>query len=443
MGKLTRGLGLFQATTINMNNMIGMGPFITIPLILGGMGGPQAMLGWLAGLIIVMADGMIWSELAAALPGSGGSYHYLRVAYEKVGLGRLMAFLFIWQFLLSGPLEIASGYIGFSQYMGYIWKITPLETKSIAVLIGALNLGLLYRNIQSAGRLSVTLWVGTLLTTFAVIASGIPHFDPKLAFDFPPGAFDLNPKFFFSLGAISSIAIYDYLGYYDVCYLGDEVKDPSKTFPKAIFFSLLSVAAIYILIYFSVIGVVPWQKAAASSYVVSDFMEMIWGGKTAVFFTLLILWTAMASVFALLLGYSRIPYAAALDGNFFQIFGRVHPTGNFPHVSLLVVGGLAIGASFLPLGDVISALMTTRILVQFIGQIFAVSLLRKNLSPEAMPFKMWFYPLPSVIAFAGWLFVFFTSGTWFIAAGIGTLLLGVGVYFVWSRFKPPMREKRL
>jgi amino acid transporter len=420
--------------------MIGMGPFITIPLILAGMGGPQAMLGWFVGMIIVLADSMIWCELAAAIPSSGGSYHFLRVAYDKVGLGKLMAFLFIWQFLLSGPLEIASGYIGFSQYLGYLWTITPLQTKLIAALIGLLNLVLLYRDIKHVGKLSVILWVGTMITTAVVILSGIFRFDPNLAFAFPPGAFELNSKFAFSLGAISSIAIYDYLGYYSICYVGDEVKDPARILPRSILISLFVVATIYVLIYFSVIGVVPWEKAAKSSFVISDFMEMIYGSKVAVAFTLLILWTAMGSVFALLLGYSRIPYAAAKDGNFFKVFGNLHSKGNFPSVSLLVIGGLAIAAGFLSLGDVITTLMTTRILVQFIGQIFAVKLLRDNTPDKARPFKMWLYPLPSVVALIGWLFVFGTSGTWFIMAGVGTLLLGVVVFYVWDHFRVAPRK---
>jgi amino acid transporter len=453
MGKLIRGLSLLQATSINMNNMIGMGPFITIPLILAGMGGPQAMLGWFVGMIIVLADSMIWCELAAAIPSSGGSYHFLRVAYDKIGLGKLMAFLFIWQFLLSGPLEIASGYIGFSQYLGYLWAITPLQMKFIAAFIGILNLLLLYRDIKHIGKLSVILWVGTLITTAVVIFSGIFRFDPNLAFAFPPGAFELNSKFAFSLGAISSIAIYDYLGYYSICYVGDEVKDPARILPRSILISLVVVATIYVLIYLSVIGVMPWEKAAKSSFVISDFMEMIYGSKVAVAFTLLILWTAMGSVFALLLGYSRIPYAAAKDGNFFQSFGQLHSKNNFPHVSLLWMGGLAIVAAFLPLGDVIMNLLATRILVQFIGQIFAVKLLRDNTPDKARPYKMWLYPLPSIVALIGWLFVFGTSDypfekpwyKFYTFWGVVTLLLGVGMFFLWSKYKPgsPKTQKVL
>src|SRR5215212_11863548 len=120
--QLDRRFGLLPATALNMTNMIGVGPFITIPLLMSAMGGPQALVGWIVALVIVLCDGMIWSELGAAMPGSGGSFHYLREAFGRERFGRLMAFLFVWQFVLSGPLEIASGYIGFAAYASYIWK---------------------------------------------------------------------------------------------------------------------------------------------------------------------------------------------------------------------------------------------------------------------------------------------------------------------------------
>src|SRR6267378_2767940 len=147
---MVRRFGLLHATALNMTNMIGIGPFITIPLLMSALGGPQAMLGWAIALIIVLCDGMVWSELGAALPGSGGSFGYLRHGYGAATVGRLMGFLFVWQFILSGPLEIASGYIGFSQYLGYIWKgITPRQTMLVVAVVGLVNLALLYRRIKS------------------------------------------------------------------------------------------------------------------------------------------------------------------------------------------------------------------------------------------------------------------------------------------------------
>src|SRR4029079_18627348 len=224
---LQRRFGLLQATALNMTNMMGVGPFITIPLLMSALGGPQAMLGWLLALLIVIPDGMVWSELGAAMPGSGGSYVYLREGFGREKFGRLMAFLFIWQFIVSGPLEIASGYIGFSNYIGYIWSgITGTEKLLVAAAIGVVNIIFLYRRIHSIGTLTVSLWIGSLLTTGAVIATGALHFDPKVAFDFPPGAFNFSLGFLLGLGAATRVGMYDYLGYYDICYIGDEVRNP-------------------------------------------------------------------------------------------------------------------------------------------------------------------------------------------------------------------------
>src|SRR5918996_1062153 len=205
-GIVNRRFGLIQATALNMNNMIGIGPFITIPLLMTALGGPQAMLGWIVALVIVICDGMVWSELGASMPASGGSFGYLREAYGRETYGRLMGFLFVWQFILSGPLEIASGYIGFAQYLGYIWEgLTPARVLTITAAVGIINIVLLYRRISSIGAITVTLWVGTMVTTIAIIATGALHFDRRVAFDFPPGAFTFSIGFLFGLGAASRI----------------------------------------------------------------------------------------------------------------------------------------------------------------------------------------------------------------------------------------------
>src|SRR3979411_2476120 len=150
---LPRRFGLLPATALNMTNMIGVGPFITIPLLMSAMGGPQAMIGWIVALVIVICDGMVWSELGAAMPGSGGSFHYLREAFGRAKLGRLMGFLFVWQFVLSGPLEIASGYIGFAQYTSYLWSgLTRPWVIGLVTVVGLVNIALLYRRIRSIAK---------------------------------------------------------------------------------------------------------------------------------------------------------------------------------------------------------------------------------------------------------------------------------------------------
>jgi len=436
---LTRRFGTVHATALYMINMMGIGPFITIPLLMSALGGPQAMLGWIVALVLVVADGMVWSELGAALPGSGGSFRYLVEAYGPATWGRLVGFLFVWQFILSGPLEIASGYIGFANYAGYIWKgLTARGAFVIAAVVGVANVVLLYRRIHSIAKITLSLWVGTLVTVAVVVATGALHFEARRAFDFPPHAFGFSLGFLVGLGAASRIGIYDYLGYYNVCYIGDEVRDPGRVIPRSILISTVAVALIYLAVNLSVIGVVPWREfvpaegKAAAGFVVSIFMEQIWGGRAAAWFTLLILWTAFASVFALLLGYSRIPYAAACEGYFFRTFAKLHPTEQFPHVSLVVLGVIAIACSALSLGAVIDALLVTRIVVQFIGQIGAVVLLRRQRPELPRPYRVWLYPVPLGVALAGWVFVFATTQPPILLFGLAVLAVGVAGFAVWS-----------
>jgi amino acid transporter len=446
---LIRHFTTLQATALNMSNMIGIGPFLTIPLLMSALGGPQAMLGWLVALLIVIPDGMVWSELGASMPGSGGSYVYLREGFGSKTFGRLMAFLFIWQFIISGPFEIASGYIGFAQYLGYIWQGAPgysfaignmeINVRLVVIIVGLINIALLYRQITHIGKITVSLWIGTLLTVGAVILTGALYFDPQIAFDFPPGAFSFSTGFLFGLGAASRVGIYDYLGYYDICYIGDEVKNPGRTIPRSVIISVIAVAAIYIAINLSIIGVIPWREFVpaettkpASEFIVSVMIERIFGAKAATVLTLMILWTAFGSCFALLLGYSRIPFAAARDGYFFKIFGRLHPTKNFPYVSLIVIGAISILCSFLSLGVVIDVLIATRIIVQFIGQIVAVALLRKNAPNLERPYRIWLYPVPSLIALVGWLFIYLTLDVRIILFSLVAMAIGVVSFLVWS-----------
>ena len=433
-----------------MSNMIGVGPFITIPGLMAAMGGPQAILGWLAALVIALADGLVWSELGAAMPGSGGSYVYLREAFGRESVGRFVAFLFIWQFLLSGPLEIASGYIGFAQYVGYLWpKLPPQASRLVMVAVGLLTTALLYRRIGTVGKIAVSLWIGTLLTVAVVVFSGPFHFNPKIAFDFPPKAFQFSLGFFLGLGAAARVGIYDYLGYYDVCFIGDEVKDPGRVIPRSIIISLIAVGAIYLTMNLAIIGVVPWREFVPPSGqplpdppppIASMFIERIYGPKIANGFTVMVLWTAFACCFALMLGYSRIPFAAARDGNFFSIFAKIHPTKQFPHISLLFVGFMSIVCTLLPLMTVIDALLTTRILVQFIGQIAALAWLRSKRPDLHRPFRVWLYPVPVLVALCGWLFLLATTGQKTLLYGALVIVLGTVVYFLFHRSCRPMDQ---
>jgi amino acid transporter len=429
--KTHRSLGLLQATAINMSNMVGVGPFMTIPLILGAMGGPQAMLGWLLGAVLAICDGLVWAELASTVPVSGGSIEYLKKAYAGTPLARLLPFLFIWQFILSGPLEVASGAIGFGQYLAYLVPLTPWQQTWVAIAVCIAVVALLYRRIETIGRLAVALWIGVVITIALVTACGLPHIGSGHAFDFPSGAFTFSRSFLLGLGAAMTLAMYDFFGYYSVCYVADEVRDASRTIPRSVLISVIVIAIVYLTMNISIISVVPSSDAIQSQCIASDFMARLYGPMAGAGITVLICWTAFASLFALLLGYSRIPYAAARDGYFFSIFARLHPRGDFPHVSLLVLGAVSIVASFFSLDAVITALVCTRILVQFVAQIGAVSLLRRQ-NVSRSTFRMALYPLPCLIALGGWLFIFLASEPKYILGGLATLAAGILAFGVWS-----------
>jgi amino acid transporter len=431
--QLKRQVGLGNAISLNMMNMIGVGPFITLPLVVVAMGGPQAMLGWILGALIAVCDGLVWAELGAAMPEAGGSYAFLREIYGREGAGRWASFLYIWQLGFSAPLSIASGCIGLAQYAAYLWpglgtpvrSFPHLHYTSLLAAVTCLSiLALLYRNLSTITRLAWILWAGVLLTIGSVILAGVTHFHAsQLAM--PAGAFSLTPAFFQGLGAATLIATYDYWGYYTVCFLGGEVREPGRTIPRAILISIAVVAALYLLMNISVLGVIPWQelvKGGDGHYaVVAVLMQRTFGQTAARILAALVMWTAFSSVFSLLLGYSRAPYAAALDGNYFRAFAKLHPKHGFPHVSLMALGVVAAVFFLLDLSHVIAALVAIRILLQYVLQQIGIILLRVRRPEMPRPFRVWLYPLPPLVALAGFLFILFSrpdASREFVYAGV-------------------------
>jgi amino acid transporter len=417
-----------------MLEMIGVGPFITIPLILTTMNGPQAMLGWLLGALVAVCDGLVWAELGAAMPGTGGPYRYLSEAFGPKRLGRLMSFLFIWETVCLAPLSIGAGAVGFAQYTKFLWpQMSWWEGKVVAVGVCALITILLYRDIHSVGRLSIVLWVVVIFTALAVTAAGIANFHLSRVLDFPPHAFTFSRQFFVGLGGATLLAMYDYGGYNNACFFAGEIKRPEYVIPRSIFVSILLVGILYLTMNVSIIGVIPWREAMHSTFIVSDLMQRVYGSTVAKVMTAFVLFTTFASLFAVLLGYSRVPYAAAVDGRFFSAFGRLHPTRNFPWVSLIFMGVTSAVASLLDLSDLITALVVIQVLVQFMAQVVAVTMIRRYRPDIHRPFQMWFYPLTSVIAFAGWAFILAASGLKFILWGIALIAVGVAAYLWRSR----------
>lgn len=432
---LERRLSLAHATAINMTDMVGIGPFITMPMVIGMMNGPWFLYAWVAGAFLSIVDAMIWSELGAAFPRAGGSYNFLKEAYGKNGVGKMMGFLFVWQTMIQAPLVIASAAIGFAKYFSYLVPLTSVTEKIVSGSVVTLIVLLLYRKIDAIGKISLLLWTGVIITMFWIIGGGIIHGNFLAPLKNINEGLSVDYAFVTAIGFASVKSIYSYLGYYNICHLGSEIKNPSSNIPRSMFISIAGIATLYLLMNISVVSVIPWEQAKDSEFVVSEFMQRLAGDTAAKAVTCLILWVAFASVFSATLGYSRIPYAAAADGEFFAVFSKLHPTKNFPHISLLFLGGLAFIFSMLfRLGDVISAILAMRIMIQFIGQGVGLILLRRQKNAFEFPYKMPFYPLPVVLAIGMWLFILISTGTTLMFGGFSVIAVGLVIYMIKARF---------
>jgi len=433
-----RGIGLRGAVAVNVITMIGIGPLVTIPLVLAQLHGSTALVAWVVGALIALCDGLAWAELGSLYPGSGGTYLFLREAFGAQRWGRLFAFLFAWQIVLSAPLVLASGYIGFAQYATYFWA--PLADwraqGALAAAVGVLTLVLLYRPIARVGAIGVGLAGVAVATVAGVIAASLAHFSPARA-----AAADPHVGFIAALaaglGPALVITLYDYYGYGAACTVGEEVRAPARVLPRSVLLSILIVGLLYVALQVGVLGAIPWHELVptpsgdlpgAAKYVASTVVEHAWGSPAARIVTLAVLATAFASTFGNLLAYSRIPYAAAVDGLFFRPFARLSERGKFPAIALLVIGLLALPACFMSLGNVINALTTGLVIVQSVAQLGAVAALRAR--GVRAPYRMWLYPVPALIALAGWVYIFFSAGTQAIAFGILSLLAGLAA-FAW------------
>ena len=432
--RLDRGMGLAGAMSANILNMVGIGPFITIPLALAAMGGPQAMLGWILGAILCLCDGMVWAELGSALPRSGGPYHYLLQAFGPKSWGRMFSFLFLWQSLLIGPISIATGAVGFGQYASFLAPhLQHAHLVMIAMAVCLVNTGLLYRNIRSISAVSIVITVAVLGTCLWIVVSGAMHFNGAIAFSFPAHAFHLSRPFWLGLGSATLIAVYDYGGYNNVCFIGEEVRAPRKTIPRAIVYSIILIAILYLAMNLSIIGTVPWQQGQHSRAIVADYMQILYGRWGGLLVSGLILVASWGSVFAIILGFSRVPYAAAADGRFFKPFARLHPTGKFPTTSLLFMGGLAAVACLFSLADLISVLIVIQTMIQFAAQCVAVILLRRKSVAAPGAFRMPLYPLPAIVALAGWIYIVVSSNPSHIAIGFAMAMAGRDPVFAASQ----------
>ncbi|PSJ30172.1 amino acid permease [Streptosporangium nondiastaticum] len=445
-----RRIGLFQATAINMSQMCGIGPFVTIPLMVAAFGGPHAVIGFVAGAVLALADGLIWAELGASLPGAGGSYVYLRQAFQY-RTGKLMPFLFVWTMMLYFPVALSTGVIGFVQYLTYLWPgMTQTQGDLTGLGLIALVVAALWGRVENLARITAVLWCVMIASVLLVIAAAYTHFSPDLAFTYPSGAFELTSShFWIGFAAGLTIGIYDYGGYNTTAYMGAEIKDPGRNIPRSIIYSVLGIMAIYLLLQIGTLGVVDWEdmldpENPASSSIASAVMETTWGKGAADAVTVLVLVTALASVFTGLLGASRIPYNAARERVFFRPFAVLHPRHRFPVLGLLSMGGIGCVAFLIgrhtDLATLIQLLLTVMVLVQALGQIAAVTVLRRRQPGLRRPYRMWLYPLPSVVALVGWLVIYGyadrnSPGRHPIEWSLAWVGAGCVAFLLWARYE--------
>jgi amino acid transporter len=326
---------------------------------------------------------------------------------------------------------MASAAIGFAEYLNYFVPLGDVTSKIVSGTVVILVIVLLYRKIEAIGKLSVIMWLAVIVIFAWIIGGGISHGKILEPLKHLNDNVVFNQLFFIALGQASVKTIYSFLGYYNVCHLGGEIVNPGKNIPRSMLISVVGITILYVAMNLSVTSVIPWNEAMNPSdavhnkLIVSKFISIVSGEHAAGVATAIILVVAFASLFSATLGYSRVPYAAAADGSFFKIFARLHPTKNFPYVSLLFLGALGFIFSLLfKMKYAIDAILAMRIIVQFIAQAVGVVLLRKRNGSAHLPFKMWLYPLPVIFSIVIWLFVLYATG-WF--ALIGILLTGVGV----------------
>ena len=433
--QLSRRINLVQASAINMIDMVGIGPFVVLSLVAETMNGPYFLYAWIAGALLSFADGTVWSELGATFPLAGGSYNFLKEGFGP-RWGRLMSFLFVWQTMIQAPLVIASATIGFAQYLNYIVPLSNVTSKIVSSGLVLIIVFLLYRKIETIGKISVFLWTGVFLIMGWIISGALLHGNFLKPVEHINDGLQLNTMFAAALGAASVNTVYSYLGYYNVCHLGGEIRNPEKNIPRSIFISITGICILYLLMNVSVASVLPLQTIMKSKFVVSEYINALAGPTAAVIATAIILWVAFASVFSATLGYSRIPYAAAKDGAFFSIFAKLHPTKNFPYASLLILGAAAFVFSLMfKLKDVITAILAMRILVQFVGQSVGLLLLHKRKGKDFFKWRMPLFPLPAIVAILIWLFIFYsTARGMMLMAGI-IISAGLVAFLVKSKLK--------
>jgi len=438
-----RKFGLLHAISLNTLMMFGTGPFITIPFCIASSdpAGPQALIGYAVAGLACVCDSFIWAELGALYPLSGGSYIYAQKCLGNKW-GRYVSFLFLWQLLATGPMEIASGFIAIAQYIAYVTQNYTYEHHSLIAFAFCITcIFHLYRDMSDVGTTAVILWVGMCGAIIFTVVAGFSHANTEyLAIPNIPD----KTVLIWSLGNAARFGIYDFTGYYDVNFIGKEVKDPTRTIPLAGIWTCCIVCIVYFLTYLAVMVYLPWDPAVggyvglvegdgnAAAYIMSTFCENMFGRNFATFFTFVVIYCIYGSCFSLMLGFAQIPYAASKAGMFLDVFGHEHATKGFADYSLLFMGSCTCIFCFVDLAIVIEGMMTTTIITMFLSNSLSLVYHRWTQPECERPYKMPFYPWPVVVQVLMFSFIFLTSDNWIFTGGNPLLELGLLFLFIGS-----------
>jgi len=438
-GKLT----LLQAVAMNTMNMFGTGPLITIPYCIAAVDpmGPHAMLGYGIACIACMCDSMIWGEIGSMWPDNGGSYVYLRELYGRETWGRMVSFMFVWQFFISGPAEAASGFIAIAEYLVYFSPDTIIYGYRVLISLSMLAICfvLMARKITDIGIAALVMSGITAVAMAYTIISGFSDWHADYI-KTPPEAFKSASKTLWIIAAATRFGVYDMTGYYDVCFMGGEVQNAKKTIPLSCVATCCSVAVIYILVYVAVLGNLPWTSFVdmyVDDYdgvplgIMSLFTENRFNSKALAYFvTIVVCITIFGSTFAMLCGFVFIPVSAARDGYFFSAFApKSQNSDALPVVSLCTIMGLTAMWCFFSLDLVIDAMTTMIVLVMFCGQSAGLVYYRYRMPLEDQPngWRMPLFPLPCIIQFIIFFFIFITTDS---AIGGGDPILELSIAFL-------------
>ncbi len=406
-----------------MLEMIGVGPFITLPLVIAAAGYRLSVWAWVLGAAIAVADGLVWAELGAAFPRAGGSYAFLREIYGPDRAGNWLSFLYVWQLSFSAPLSIASGCIGLASFLAWFWPgldtapiawLPAVHTSNFAAAAACLLVtALLYRNLSSVTRLAWVLFAGVLTAIAGVIVSGFAQASAMGGWHMPVsprprgGAGDCRAG---ARHADCDVRLLGLLQHHVSGQRGAAAGEDDSAGDSAVSGVCCSVlrddeSGGTASVRDAAKGAMQRADGTARLQLVADIAGSAFGIWAGWVMAALVMWTAFASVFSLLLGYSRVPYAAARDGNYFRFLAAVHPKHGIPHRSLVALGVVATAFCFFSLQQVITMLVVTRILLQFFLQQIGVMVLRVKQPELDRPFRIPLYPLPPLFAMAGFVFI--------------------------------------